>query len=109
MEEVLRLADTVSSYFWATHQGAELDLFILRNGRRYGVEIKYQDAPKITPSMRIAMNDLGLDHLTVIYPGDLPYALHDNISVVPTSYLARPDAADQIFPPMRSVAQRRKK
>jgi len=60
------------AYFWATHQGAELDLLMLKHGRRIGVEIKRTDAPRLTPSMRIAMTDLKLERLLVIYPGEKP-------------------------------------
>ena len=52
-----------------TQSKAELDLLILKNGKRIGYEFKYSDAPKITPSMRIACEDLQLDHLYVVYPG----------------------------------------
>ena len=51
------------AYFWATHQGAELDLLLFKGGRRFGVEIKRMDAPTLTPSMRIALADLQLEHL----------------------------------------------
>jgi predicted AAA+ superfamily ATPase len=80
-----------SAHFWATHQGAELDLFVIRRGRRYGIEVKRQDAPRVTPSMRIALSDLGLSHLTVLYPGRERYALASDISVVPMAWLARHD------------------
>lgn len=51
------------SYFWATHEGAELDLLIVRGRRRLGFEIKRTTAPEITKSMRIALADLRLDRL----------------------------------------------
>jgi hypothetical protein len=56
---------------------------LLRKSKRYGVETKYQDAPGLTASMRIALQDLKLDHLTVIYPGDRAYSLADRVDVVP--------------------------
>lgn len=70
-------------YFWGTHQQAELDLLIIKNGKRLGFEIKYSGAPKLTKSMQIAQSDLGLDSLTVVYPGDIEYALTNNINVKP--------------------------
>lgn len=82
-----------AAHFWATHQGAELDLFVIRRGRRYGIEVKREDAPRVTPSMRAALSDLQLAHLTVLYPGSEPYALAGNITVVPMAWLARNDAA----------------
>lgn len=67
-------------YFWSTHNEAELDLFVLRLNKRIGFEIKYSDAPKITKSMRVAIEDLKLDHLYIIYPGTLNFPMSDNIT-----------------------------
>lgn len=83
VEEVLRSVRPDEAYFWATHQGAELDLLLFKKGRRIGVEIKRADAPTITPSMRIALLDLKLDRLVVLYPGPKSYSLSDRIRVVP--------------------------
>ena len=69
LDQVLRVARADAAYFWATHAGAELDLLMQKDGRRVGVEFKRADAPSLTPSMRIAMRDLGLDALYVVYPG----------------------------------------
>jgi predicted AAA+ superfamily ATPase len=88
LEAALALAEPDEAYFWATHNGAELDLLVLKDSRRYGVEMKRQDAPRVTPSMRVALDDLGLEHLTVLYPGDLGYPLGDRITVHPVSELA---------------------
>ena len=76
------------SYFWATHTGAELDLLLMKGSRRDGVEVKFQDAPRVTPSMRIALADLRLHHLTVLYPGDQRYTLDRHVTVVPLAHLA---------------------
>ena len=70
-------------YFWGTHQQAELDLLIIKNGKRLGFEIKYSAAPKLTKSMQIAQEDLALDGLTVVYPGDIEYPLTKDIHVRP--------------------------
>lgn len=83
LEQVLRIAQPHQAFFWATHQGAELDLLMLRGSRRVGVEFKRADAPRITPSMRIAIEDLKLDALYVVYPGLHRYALGDGIEAVP--------------------------
>ncbi|MBI2494756.1 MAG: ATP-binding protein [Candidatus Rokubacteria bacterium] len=88
IEETLRVVRPEAAYFWATHTGAELDLFLLKGGRRYGVEVKFQDAPRLTASMRIALADLRLEHLTVLYPGDLRYDLDRRVTVVPLAQLA---------------------
>jgi uncharacterized protein len=83
VEEVLKSFRPDEAYFWATHNGAELDLLLFKNGRRIGVECKRTDAPRLTPSMRIALSDLKLDHLYVLYPGDKAYALAKNVEVMP--------------------------
>jgi hypothetical protein len=88
VEQVLHHARPAGAYFWATHQGAELDLLMLKHGRRIGVEIKRTDAPRLTPSMRIAMTDLKLERLLVIYPGEKPYPLASGIDVVPAAAVA---------------------
>jgi hypothetical protein len=89
IEETLKLVESDEACFWATHQGAELDLLLIVKGRRFGVEVKREDAPRITPSMRIAIEDLKLDHLSVLYPGDRGYRLDDRVSVVPLAEIAR--------------------
>ena len=83
IEEVLRMVRPAEAYFWATHGGSELDLLLLLNGRRYGVESKFNEAPTITRSMRIALNDLRLDHLWIIYPGTRAYPVDKSITVLP--------------------------
>jgi hypothetical protein len=61
---------------------------MLRGDRRVGVEFKRADAPALTPSMRIAMADLKLDALFVLYPGVKRYALADRIEVLPAASVA---------------------
>lgn len=74
-------------YFWATHNEAELDLLLIKDGRRHGIECKRADAPRLTPSMRIALKDLKLDSLTIYYPGTKRYALAQKITVEPLTSL----------------------
>lgn len=69
-------------HFWSTHSGAELDLFWEMRGRRYGVEFKLSDAPKLSKSMSSCEESLNLDHLWVIYPGRESYELSRSITVV---------------------------
>ena len=83
IENVIAEAEPEKVYFWATHNGAELDLLLLAGGRRVGVEIKYVDAPRRTRSMAVAVNDLRLDALYVVYPGEVRYAIDDRITAVP--------------------------
>jgi len=88
IEEVIKAFAPDEAYFWGTHAGAELDLLLVKHGRRLGVECKRIDAPRLTPSMHIALSDLALDHLTVIYPGDRPYPLAARVTVVPLAAIA---------------------
>lgn len=83
IEEVLKALQPDEAYFWATHQGAELDLLLFKNGRRIGVECKRTDSPTLTPSMRIARADLKLDQLYIIYPGTRRYELAAGVEVMP--------------------------
>jgi predicted AAA+ superfamily ATPase len=69
--------------FWATHAGAEVDLFWQEHGRNWAVEVKYADAPRLTPSMSSALKDLDLHHLWVLYPGDRTYPLAPRVTVLP--------------------------
>jgi len=83
IEEVIRSVDPDDIYFWATHNGAEIDMVFTKGGRMYGVECKRADAPAMTPSIRIALEDLKLERITVIYPGEKRYSLHKKVEVVP--------------------------
>jgi predicted AAA+ superfamily ATPase len=85
VEEIIKAIQPDETYYWATYNRAELDLLLFKNGRRIGVECKRADAPVLTPSMRIAMSDLKLDHLYVVYPGEKAYTLGKKIEVVPLS------------------------
>lgn len=87
VDQVLRIARPDTAYFWATHSGAELDLLMFKDGRRVGVEFKRADAPTLTSSMRIALADLALDALYVVYPGSRRYALAERVVAVPLAAL----------------------
>jgi uncharacterized protein len=83
LEQVLRISKADEAYFWATHASAELDLLLMKGRQRIGVEFKRADAPKVTPSMRIAGEDLKLDKLYVVYPGPHRYTMAQDIEAVP--------------------------
>ena len=95
IEEVIQAFNPDGSYFWATHNGAEIDLLMIKEGGLYGVECKRVDAPKMTPSMQIAMTDLNLKRMSVIYPGTKRFALAEGIEAVPLQDLAQ--GADALF------------
>lgn len=88
--QVLDLLRPEESYFWATHGGAELDLLIFRRGKRYGFEFKCEDAPRLSKSMKVALDDLGLEKLWVVYPGPQAYRLGKKAEVLPLKDL-KPD------------------
>lgn len=69
-------------YFWGTNSGAELDLLIIKNNKKHGFEFKFTDFPRVSKSMHIALEDLKLETLTVIIPGNSKFLLHDKIQVV---------------------------
>ena len=75
------------AYFWATHSGAEVDLFWQHNGKNWACEFKYADAPALTKSMTSALNSLHLEKLWVIYPGNTKYQIHEKVEVVPLTDL----------------------
>ena len=84
LEQVIRLcwADR-DAYYYRTHAGAELDLLLVRNGKRFGFEFKHEDAPTATKSMHITTDDLALKRLWIIYPGEHRYVVSDRIEAVP--------------------------
>ena len=89
LELVIGGVGTRGVYFWATHAGAELDLLATVAGKRYGFEFKYADAPGSSRSMHIAIKDLGLEHLWVVYPGRHEYDIDENISAIPIDLIHR--------------------
>lgn len=88
IEEVLKALEPDEAYFWAVHSGPELDLLLLKHGRKLGVEVKRADAPKLEPSMRAALEILKLDELLVLYPGNVRYSLSHAVTVVPLQAVA---------------------
>ena len=89
LEQVIGALESRDLYFWATQAGAELDLMARIQSKRYGFEFKYADAPGTTRSMHIAVHDLSLEHLWVIYPGHQEYSLDNKISVIPLDSIPR--------------------
>ena len=83
IEQVLMTEPHDEAFFWATHQGAEIDLILRQGDRLLGVECKRADVPRLTPSIRTALVDLGLERVAVIYPGVKRYSLGDGVEAVP--------------------------
>ena len=95
IEQILMTEPYDEAFFWATHQGAEIDLLLRRGERLLGVECKRTDAPRMTPSIRIALTDLSLDRVAVVYPGEKRYPLAERVEAVAVDELADPG---RLFP-----------
>ncbi len=89
IEQIMLSQPYDEAFFWSTHQGAEIDLILRRGQKLFGVECKRTDAPRMTPSIRIAMEDVGLARVAVLYPGTKRYAIADRVEAVPVQTLGR--------------------
>ncbi len=87
LEQVLARVPGREAYFWGTHAGAELDLLVLQGKRRIGFEFKRADAPSMTKSLHVALEDLRLDRACIVYPGRKRYPVHDRVDAIPLSDL----------------------
>ena len=90
IEQVLASEPHDEAFFWGTHQGAEIDLLLRRGDRLLGVECKRADAPGMSPSIRNALDELGLERVAVVYPGTRRFPLADRVDAVPVNTLAQP-------------------
>ena len=88
MEQAISLMDVGHPYFRPTHTGAELDLVWQAGSALWGMEFKYQDAPRMTRSIRAVLGDLPLQHLWIVYPGADRYQLDEAVSVLPVADIA---------------------
>ncbi|MDE2743737.1 MAG: DUF4143 domain-containing protein [Gemmatimonadota bacterium] len=87
IEQLLAWLQPEEAFFLSTHQGAEIDLVLRLNGRWLGVECKRTDAPRLTRSICIALDDLKLERVVIVYPGQKSYALDAQVNVVPLRLL----------------------
>jgi len=87
IEQVLRAFEPSQPCFWSTQGGAELDLLFLHGGRRLGFEVKFNEAPRVTASMRSAKAGLRLDQLWVIHPGEHEFPMDEGITALPVRCL----------------------
>jgi predicted AAA+ superfamily ATPase len=87
IEETLSAFRPREAWFYATHQGAELDLYFLHKGKRIGVEIKRTGTPAMSKSMHVSLEDLKLDKLYFVYPGALRVKLAPKVEAVPLAQL----------------------
>jgi len=96
IEETIKAIEPDEAYYWATHSGAEIDLVLVKDGRLLGVECKRMDAPRLTPSMGTALEDLKLEQIAVVYPGRRRYPLGKRVAAVPLEDVA--DGMKGLFP-----------
>jgi predicted AAA+ superfamily ATPase len=89
IEQVLMMEPHDEAFFWATHQGAEIDLILRRGDGLYGVECKRTDTPRLSPSIRIALDNLKLRNVFVIYPGIQRFPLASQVEAVPLQALSK--------------------
>jgi len=87
IEQALQILHPNAAYYWGTHAGAEIDLIFQHKGRRYGMEVKFSEAPSLTPSMRIAVSELNLERLWIVYPGNEVYPVTEKITALPLAKL----------------------
>ncbi len=87
IEQALQILRPPQAYYWGTYGGAELDLVFTHKSKRYGIEVKFNEAPVITASMKTAVETLGLKKLWVIYPGSNEYPVDTRVTVLPLSKL----------------------
>jgi predicted AAA+ superfamily ATPase len=94
IEQVLMTVNHDEAFFWATHQGAEIDLVLRRGSELLGVECKRTDAPRMTPSIRVALKDLNLARVAVLYPGSKRFPIAEHVEAVPLRTLGE---GEEIF------------
>ena len=90
VQQIVRLlrAPSEQCFHWSTHTGAELDLLVLDGSRRHGFEVKRSEAPRLTRSMRSAVETLSLDNLNVVHAGTEQYQLASRVRALPAVGLA---------------------
>ncbi len=83
LEQTLAINRPAEAYFWSTHSGAQVDLFFIHGGHRFGIEFKLTDAPRVTRSMRVALDDLGLRHMWVVHAGKERFPMDEKVTAWP--------------------------
>lgn len=87
LEQTLQVLHPLQPYFWRVHGGAEIDLLFIKKGRRYGVEFKFSEAPRLTPSIKTAQQVLSLERVWIIYPGQHAQQIDEKIFLLPLPLL----------------------
>lgn len=87
LEQILAACGAEDTYYWATHNGAELDLLLFRRGKAWGVEFKVGDGPTMTKSLQIALGDLKLERAWIVHAGTKTYPVHKRVDALPLAKL----------------------
>lgn len=87
LEQILAACGAEDTYYWATHNGAELDLVLFRRGKAWGVEFKVGDGPTMTKSLQIALDDLKLERAWIVHAGTKTYPVHERVNALPLGKL----------------------
>ena len=74
-------------HFWATHTGAELDLRGVRGRQRWGFEFKRTASPRLTPSLKTAVEELRLQRAFLVHAGEKAFPLHRKVTAVAAARL----------------------
>jgi predicted AAA+ superfamily ATPase len=69
-------------WFWGTHGGAELDLYVEHGGQKLGFAFKRTETPATSRSMHVALADLDLDRLYVVHAGTRSFDMAERLSAV---------------------------
>jgi predicted AAA+ superfamily ATPase len=90
IEEICRVLELVDGevFFWGTHGGAEIDLVVRKEGKLFGFEFKATEKPSVTKSMTIALKDLGLERIFLVYPGEMRFELKEGMEAIGLARLA---------------------
>ena len=83
LEQILAACGAEDTYYWATHNGAELDLVLFRRGKAWGVEFKVGDGPTMTKSLQIALGDLKLERAWIVHAGTKTYPVNERVDAIP--------------------------
>ena len=83
LEQVINIfkVDSQNCYFWGIHNQGELDLMIIKDGKKIGFEFKFSQTGKLSNSMKTAIENLELDSLYIVVPLDTYYPIDKNINV----------------------------
>jgi predicted AAA+ superfamily ATPase len=84
-------------YFYQTHQGAKVDLLIVKYGKPLvSLEIQTTDEPKISKGFGIAINDLDTKINYIVTPSSANYEYSHNIEVINLDGLLK-ELSDKFF------------